>query len=256
MCFPLFALLGVGGVAQDNAPLRATFQQGALHAFLVVRDDNGKVIGTGDEVNVRAGNVWRGRLTLHFHDGSIDDETAVYTQHTTLRLVSDHHVQKGPSFPKPMDMTIDMGKQMVTWHEEKDGRDEVKTDHMKLPASLCNGLLPQIVQNMPRGVQELKMGYIAATPKPRVVTLNVHRDGLDKFNLAGAGRQAAKYRVHVELGGIAGVVAPIIGKEPPDMYIWAVEGDVPTFLRLNGFLFEGGPIWNLELSSPTWPTGQ
>ena len=236
-------------------PLKAVHQQGALHAFLVVRDEAGKIIGTGDELNIRSGKVWKARLTLRFKDGSVDDETAVYMQHTTLRLVSDHHVQKGPSFPKPMDMTIDMTKKSVMWHEVKDGKDEVRTDSVDLPADLCNGLLPIIMQNMPRGTTELKMGFIAATPKPRLVKLAIRPDGQDRFTIGGGGREAAKYRVHVELGGIAGVVAPIIGKEPPDLYFWVVEDAVPTFLRLNGFLYQGGPIWSIDLSSPTWPAG-
>jgi hypothetical protein len=236
-------------------PLRAVHQQGALHAFIVVRDDAGKIIGTGDEINLKSGNVWKARLTLHFHDGSIDDETATYVQTTTIRLISDHHIQKGPSFPKPLDMTIDVPKKSVTWHEDKDGKDDVKTETMDLPADLCNGLLPVIMQNIPKGRDEIKMGYIAATPKPRLVKLAIHPDGQEHFTVGGAGREAAKYRAHVELGGIVGVVAPIVGKEPPDLYFYVVEGEVPTFLRLNGFLFVEGPIWSLDLSSPTWPAG-
>jgi hypothetical protein len=241
------------GSAAVAEPLRAINPQGSLHAFLLIRDDSGKIIGTGDDSNVRMGNVWKTRLTLHFNDGSIDDETAVYAQQTTLRLISDHHVQKGPSFSKPMDMTINMTKKTVTWHDVKDGKDEVKTETMDLPADLCNGLLPLLIQNAPKGMQEMKMGYIAATPKPRVVTMAIHPDGKSGFSLGGARRDAAKYRVHIELGGIVGVVAPIVGKAPPDIYIWVVEGEVPTFLRLNGTLAMDGPIWNLELSSPTWP---
>ena len=254
VCLAFFLCVLVGWSAACADPLRAIHQQGAVHAFLVVRDESGKVIGTGDELNMRAGNVWKGRLMLHFYDGSLDDETTVYTQHATLRLVSDHHVQKGPSFPQPMDMTIDMAKKSVTWHEVKDGKDEVKTEAMDLPADLCNGLMPQIMQNIPKGTQELKVGYIAALPKPRIVKLGLHPDGQDPFSLGGAKREAVKYRVHVDLGGIIGLVAPIVGKEPPDLYIWVAAGEVPTFLRLNGFLYLGGPIWSLDLSSPTWPS--
>ena len=252
---PLCAALLLPALVADADPLKAAYQQGAIHGFLVIRDDAGKVIGTGDVLNVRVGKAWKERMTLRFHDGSIDDETAVYMQHTTIHLLSDHHVQKGPSFPKPMDMTVDTGKNTVTWHEVKDGKDEVKTDTMDLPADVCNGLLPLIMQNFPKGTQELKMGYVVATPKPRVVKLAIHPDGQDRFTVGGGRREAAKYRVHVELGGVAGVVAPIIGKEPPDLYLWVVEGEVPTFLRLNGFLYAGGPILSIDLSSPTWPAG-
>jgi hypothetical protein len=250
MLLSVFVLFASAAVAD---PLRATFQQGALHAFLVVRDEGGKIIGIGDVMNVRMGNAWKLRMTLKFNDGSVDDETAVYQQHTTLRLLTDHHIQKGPSYPKPMDMSIDVAKKTVTWHDFKDGKDDIKTDTMDLPADLCNGLLALVIQDMPKGSTDVKMSYIAATPKPRIVKLAVHPDGQDRFHFGDTTRQAGKFRLHIELGGVVGVIAPIVGKEPPDIYIWVVQGEVPTFLRMNGALFEGAPIWNLELSSPTWP---
>ena len=37
---------------------------------------------------------------------SLRDETAVYSQRGVFRLLTDHMVQKGPSFPKPVDMTL------------------------------------------------------------------------------------------------------------------------------------------------------
>ena len=33
----------------------------------------------------------------------------------------------------------------------------------------------------------------------------------------------------MELGGIAGIVAPIIGKQPPDLHVWILGGDAPAF---------------------------
>jgi len=36
--------------------------------------------------------------------GSVDDETATFSQEHDFRLIiSDHHIQKGPSFPHPME---------------------------------------------------------------------------------------------------------------------------------------------------------
>jgi hypothetical protein len=52
--------------------------------------------------------------------------------------------------------------------------------------------------------------------------------------------------VHVELGGVAKVVAPVIGKEPPDYHVLVVGGDDPVFLREEGPLYAGGPIWRVQ----------
>jgi hypothetical protein len=48
------------------------------------------------------------RLIFRFRDGSIDDDVTVFTQRRVFRLVSDHHIQRGPSFPKPLDFLIEM----------------------------------------------------------------------------------------------------------------------------------------------------
>ena len=42
------------------------------------------------------------RLVFRFKDGSLSDETAVYSQRGRFRLLTDHVVQKGPSFSKPL----------------------------------------------------------------------------------------------------------------------------------------------------------
>ncbi len=225
--------------------------QGEVHAFLAVHDDGGKLLGYADEVNVQVGRTWRSRLTVRFLDGSVSDETATYTQGGTLKLLTDHLVEKGPSFPKPVDLVIDTVKDQVTYHEEKDGKDEVKTDAMNLPADLSNGIVPLVLQNVPRGVQESKVSYMVTTPKPRVVKLAIHPDGQGSYKV-GTARSATHLRLHVEIGGVEGVIAPLVGKEPPDMDAWVSSGAAPTLLKLRIFLFVGGPLWTLQLASPEW----
>ncbi len=47
---------------------------------------------------------------------------------------------------------------------------------------------------------------------------------------------------HVEMGSIADVVAPIIGKQPVDYRIGLQNGNTPAFIREEGTLSEHGPI--------------
>ena len=247
LCFSLSIATAAGA---DPIPVKHA--SGEVHAFLVVRNDEGKLLGYGDDTNVRAGKVWRSRLTLHFFDGSLSDDTTFYTQGAKLHLLTDHLIQKGPSFKKPTDTTIDMAKGQVTWHEQKDGKDEEQTDAIDLPEDLANGMLPMLLQNVPAGMDEVKVGYIVTTPKPRLVKLAIHREGQVNFRVAGSRHPATHFRIHIEIGGIEGVVAPVIGKEPPDYGAWISAGEAPTFLKMRGILYEGGPIWTLQLTSPEW----
>jgi hypothetical protein len=49
------------------------------------------------------------------------------------------------------------------------------------------------------------------------------------------------------------MVAPLIGKQPPNIQIWIIGGEAPAFVREEGPLYQGGPIWTIQLTSPVWP---
>jgi hypothetical protein len=52
----------------------------------------------------------------------------------------------------------------------------------------------------------------------------------------------------LELGGVTGVVASLIGKTPPDLRYWLVGGDIPAFVRFEGAMFLNGPVWRVEMA--------
>jgi hypothetical protein len=234
-------------------PIPVKEKQGAMHGFLVLKSTQGKAIAVGDQLNVVERNQVRSRVTFHFRDGSIDDETSVFEQGAVFQLISDHHVQKGPSFPEPLDITLNVPSGKVTWRERKGDKEQIKTEHMDLPPDLANGMTPLIVENFPKNALEMKLPYLTGSPKPRIVKLSVKPEGEDTFQLGGVSRRRSKrFNVHVEIGGVAGVVAPIIGKQPSDIKMWVSNDEVPVFLKMQGPLYQKGPIWTMELTSPVW----
>jgi hypothetical protein len=89
------------------------------------------------------------RLLFRFKDGSVDDDTTVFSQWGNFQLISDHHIQKGPSFPQPMDMSIDVPSGQITVRSTgKDGKEEVKSEHLDLPPDVVNGLILSIAKNI------------------------------------------------------------------------------------------------------------
>jgi hypothetical protein len=235
------------------APVPVRHPEGTLHGFLSLTTPEGKVLADGDLIEVVRGNRVTSHLTFHFKDGSVDDETTVYTQRGVFHLLFDRHVQKGPYFPHPMDMTIDVAKGIVTTRTGgKDGKEDVATDRMKLPSDLCNGLVTPIVKNLSPDAGETKVSMIVATPKPRLVTLNMMPMSPETFYLAGFPRKAMVYEIKIELGGVAGIIAPVIGKQPPNISMEIFGGELPAFLRETGPLFEGGAMLHITLIGPTW----
>ena len=238
------------------APVSVRHVEGTTHGFLVLRNEQGKEIAEGELTQIVKGHRLISELVFHFKDGSIDDETTVYSQRGVFRLLRDHHVQKGPSFPHPMDLSINASTGQVTVISSDDGKKKTETDHLDLPPDLANGLIEILLKNIRPDTPETKVAYLAATPKPRLVTLSIKPQGKEKFRVAGAPHRAMRYDIKIEIGGITGVIAPLVGKQPKDIYIWILGGRAPTFVRMEGQLYQGGPVWTVQLASPIWPKAQ
>jgi hypothetical protein len=193
-------------------------------------------------------------LVFRFKDGSVDGETAVFSQRGNFRLISDHHIQKGPAFPNPTDVLINASTGQVTVRStDNNGHEKVETDRLDLPADLANGLVLNILKNIRPDTSETKLSYVAATPKPRLIKLSIAPKGKETFSVAGSRRKATRFVLKVELGGIAGMIAPLLGKQPADTNVWIVSGQAPAFVKLEGPLYLGGLIWSIEMTSPVWP---
>ncbi len=245
-----FCASSLAGLAD---PVPVHYVQGTIHGFLEMRTEDGQVVASGDLVQVAHGTEVTSHTLFHFKDGSVDDETTVYSQRHQFKLISDHHIQKGPAFPHPMDVMIDCRSGDVTVRSEgKDGKEELKTDHLDLPADLSNGIVPEVLENISSAATETTVSMLVATPKPRVVKLDISSLGEERFSVAGSAREAIHYEIKIKLGGVAGVVAPVIGKQPPDIEVWIVGGQAPTFIREQGPLYSEGPIMTIALASPVW----
>ncbi len=74
MCGVLFPIQ-IGPAAQ----VTVLHTQGELHGFLVLRTVDGDVIADGDLAQVTRGDRVTTRLVFRFKDGSINEETTVFT---------------------------------------------------------------------------------------------------------------------------------------------------------------------------------
>jgi hypothetical protein len=230
------------------------YREGVVHGFLTLRSPEGGILASGDLIQVVQGDRVTSRLVFHFKDGSLQDETALFSQRGQFRLISDHLVQKGPAFERALDMKIDgQSGQVTVRYLDEDGQENVENERLELPPDLANGLIITLLKNVRRAALPATFSYVAATPKPRLVKLKVTAGGSAPFSVAGSARRATHYVVKVEIGGVAGLIAPLLGKDPPDSHVWILEGEAPAFLRSEAPLFMGGPLVRTELTSPAWP---
>ncbi len=235
----------------EAVPVRLT--EGLLHGFLVLRALNGESLATGDLTQVTHGGRVTSDLLFRFKDGSIHEETAVFSQRGTFQLLTYHLVQKGATFKRPTDMTLNASTGQVTVHYVDDGKEKTVNDQMKLPADLANGIVTMLMKHIGPKAAKTMLSMVVSTPKPRVVKLAISPKGDDSFSIGGSAFKATRYVVKIEIGGIRGVVAPIIAKQPPDTRVWMLGGKAPAFLKSEGPLCDDCPIWRIELTSPVWP---
>ena len=106
------------------APVPVRFVEGSLHGFLGLSIPEGVLIASGDLLQVGRDGEVQSRLVFRFKDGSVFDETVVFTQRNVFTLQSYHLVQRGPVFPEDTGISLERasGKYRVKTRDRKDGR--------------------------------------------------------------------------------------------------------------------------------------
>jgi len=242
------------GIAASASPVAVRYRQGLVHGFLILSTLDGVAIAAGDLTQVARGDQVTTQLVFRFKDGSRQEETTVFSQRGNFRLISYHQVQKGPSFKNASDLSVTCATGQVTVrYTDNDGKEKVAKEHLALPPDLGNGLIPILLMNIPDGTRQIEVPMVVAAPKPRLVKILLNAQETEPFSLAGFSRGAMRYVAKVDLGGVAGVVAPMVGKQPPDSQIWVLGGEAPVVLKSEAQSYMGGPMWRIELASPVWP---
>ena len=248
------AFVAPGPVSTE--PVTVRHPEGLVHGFLALHALDGALLASGDVLQHVTADRVTSQVIFHFKDGSIQDETAVFFQRGRFQLISYHLIQRGPAFQQPMEMSIDAATGQVSVRYGDEGKEETESEHLDLPPDVANGIVPILLKNLDPAAPLPTVSMVAATPKPRLVKLMLSVAGTDPFSIAGSTRRATHYVLKVAIGGIAGVVAPILGKQPPDVHVWVLGGDTPAFLKSEGPLFYRGAPWRIELTSPVWPNAR
>jgi hypothetical protein len=244
----LVLLLALGATGLDAAPVRVRFPEGTTRGFLAVRTPQGDSIGHGELTQKPRGDEVDSRLMLQFKDGSVHDESVTFSQRGVFRLEAYRLTQRGPSFPGA-EVSFDRksGRYQAKTREKIGGPEETESGEFDMPADLANGMTLVLLKNLPpgeRGAAQL----VAFTPKPRLLRMDLHQEGEDRVVFAGDPKQAARHLVNLEIGGLTGVVASLIGKSPPDLRYWIAVGAIPAFVRFEGAMYLNGPVWRVEMA--------
>jgi len=246
MAFAL--LLQPNKLRADIVPVR--HQEGLMHGFLIVQTLDGKALADGQLTqNSQNGDV-TDHLIFRFKDGSLYEETTVFSQRGAFHLLSDHLVQKGPSFKQPLDTSIDTGTgQVRVRYMDDNGKEQVLSKRLDLPPDVANGLLLTLLKDVKPTVPRTTVSMVVTTPEPLLIKLAIVPQGEESFKIGSFSHKAMHYVVKAEIGGVKGFLARLASKQPPDTHVWVLGGDAPAFVKLEGPLYTGGPIWRVKLAA-------
>jgi len=256
----LFATgLSVTSVAPDAeaGAVAVRYTEGVTHGFLTLRTTAGDLLAEGDLLQVVRPEGVDSRLVFHFKDGSLYDETVVFTQSKVFTLVRYRLQQRGPSFPEPVEISVDRERDSKGRYSVKSrragGEAETATGEIELPSDVYNGMFIMILRNLPKGAGET-VHVLAFTPKPTLIQVELIPQAAETV-LAGEQRRVpvTRFVLKPKLGLLRGAVAALFGKTPPAYHCWIVTADPPAFVAIDGPLYTGGPIWRFEAVSPRGP---
>jgi hypothetical protein len=222
-----------------------------MHGFLALRTLEGTRLADSEMTQVPEGDRVTGHLIFRFKDGSVYDDTTIFIQRGAFRILSDHLVERGPSFKQDMETSVEASTGQITVrYKDEEGKEKVLKEQHKPPPDIANGLLFTLVKHIQPKVPRTTASMVATTPKPRVVKLEILPEGEKAIASGSTKHETVRYVVKVKIGGVAGLVASLLGKQPPDTHVWVLAGNAPAFVKWEGPLYDGGPIWRIELATP------
>jgi hypothetical protein len=222
-----------------SAPIAVAYQEGVVRAFPVLRSMGNETLAQGDFVQIARGDQVTTRLVFRFKDGSLHDETVVFSQRGLFTMLSYRIVQRGPSFPETLDASVDRetGRYEVRYRADEESDEQHLTGSVTLPDDTYNGMLSLVVKNLAPGVSET-VSIVAFTPKPRVVKLQL----LPLAKESSPMGEVVRYHIRPKLG----LIASLLVADIPDTRVWILQGEAPTFLKAEGPLYFMGATWRVE----------
>jgi hypothetical protein len=255
----IIAIISLVCSLADAAPIAVRFPEGIAHGFLLVRSSLGEVIGHGEMTQVvKEGDVVDSHLVFNFKDGSLHDEKVTFSQQRVFSMLRYHLVQRGPSFPDQIEVSIDRrtAEYKVRSRAGEEGKQDVLAGVFTLPDDVYNGMFVTMLLNLPKGASEM-VNFLAFTPAPEIFKLELQlTDEQHTVQIGELSRKALHYVFKPDIGMIRELLGKATGKIPSHFHYdcWILADEVPSFVQFEGPLQLMGRIVRIELVSPRLPT--
>jgi hypothetical protein len=236
--------------AAAAAPVKVRHPEGPAHGFVVLTDAADKTIAHGEMTQWLEDGTVVSRLLFRFADGSLYDEVVRFTQRSVFRLQSYKLVQRGPSFTETAEIEFDhSGTYRVRQRPAPDKEEETASGEFEVPEDASNGLTSILLKNLlAEGAGRTHL--IAFTPDPVVLDLHLTPAGTADYAAGPITGTATHYVMKPEVPGFKGVLADLLGKQPPTYSMWIAQGAAPVLIHFEGPMYASGPTWRINVTGP------
>ena len=128
--------------ALEAASVEVRFREGVTHGLLALRTMSGTTLALGDLLQTSQGDRVESRMTFHFKDGSLYDETVTFSQQQVFTMVAYRLVQRGPSFPEAVDVSLDRKTAQYIIRSTTSGKKDVSGDASSFHPTSTTGWSP------------------------------------------------------------------------------------------------------------------
>lgn len=223
------AALALSLLLAAPGPIAVRFPPGTLHGFPSLSDGAGNVIADGELVQTLDGGTLKVRLRWSFRDGrtAIEEDDFEASARLVQRRFSWAESRDGVEQRR---FEADLVKRRAVATrldaEGKERRDEAKLDLPPGGAFAGYGTALAVSQLGLAAGATAELGFVAFTPKPRLVILQVRRDGEEAIVAAGREIPCDRFTLHPEVGWLVRLVA-----HPKDAHLWFTHASPPALVR-------------------------
>lgn len=226
LVFTLRVAAGAGGAAE---PVEVRHALGALHGFPSMSDISGKVIADGELTQELIGH----RLVVHarwaFADGRKAHEADEFRagRNVIQERYSWIEQKDGLEFRR-FEVDLSTGRAIAVTRDDKN---EVKSEQaqLELPrgrAFAGYGVALAVTQLPLDQSADVEIIFVAFTPKPRAVTLGVHRNREERIVVAGRSIRCDRYTLHPKIPFPVSIFAGA-----KDAHLWLTHASPPALVR-------------------------
>jgi hypothetical protein len=234
------AILAVMAVLFDmpSAVAQTAPFEGAARGYPVFRDSTGKKLADGEFVQLLKDDQLHVSIVYRFKDDHQIEEKAVFRQRP--RLVQEKWSWRETRGGKEQRrFTVDFASRTASAtkledHELKRWSEKIEVEPGETFAGFGFTMAIKARHEALSDGQTVKLKAIGFTPKPRAVTVEVSRAGVDRLGMAGREITADHFVIHPKLPWIARIFAGRV----PDTHIWLTHPWPPAFLRWEGPIAE------------------